>query len=263
MKVLMCEPKYYLISYEINPWMKINNQVDHKLAYQQWKNLFETIKKVAKEVHLVEPKEMLPDMVFTANAALIHNNIAYISNFRFKERQDESQHFNDWFIENGFQTVFYDKDHTYYFEGAGDALFMGDVLFYGHGFRSDKEFHENLKTLHSDNIVLCRLVDPYFYHMDTCFCPIDDKFAIWYPPAFSEESQKEIKDRIEVFAVPENEAKHFACNAVVLGKNVIIPSGCPETKKHLETKGYTVHECDMSEFIKAGGACKCLTLLLD
>jgi len=66
-----------------------------------------------------------------------------------------------------------------------------------------------------------------------------------------------------VFAVPENEAKHFACNAVVLGKHVIMPANCPETKNHLEHKGFTVFECDMSEFIKAGGACKCLTLLLD
>ncbi|MFA6037034.1 MAG: arginine deiminase-related protein [Legionellales bacterium] len=263
MKVLMCEPKHYSISYEINPWMKMDNQVNGSLAYSQWKNLHDTIQNIADEVHLVEPKTNLPDMVFTANAALIHKNLAYISNFRFNERKDESQHFNEWFLKQGFQTIFYDKKDDCFFEGAGDALFMGDLLFYGHGFRSDKVFHENLNTLNPENVILCNLVDPYFYHLDTCFCPINDSFAIWYPPAFSPESQKAITAKIELFAVPENEAKHFACNAVVLGKHVIIPADCPVTKKHLTDKGFTVHECDVSEFIKAGGACKCLTLLLD
>jgi N-dimethylarginine dimethylaminohydrolase len=44
---------------------------------------------------------------------------------------------------------------------------------------------------------------------------------------------------------------------------VIMPANCPETKKHLVNSGFSVYECDMSEFIKAGGACKCLTLLLE
>ena len=262
MKVLMCEPKYFLISYEINPWMKIDNQVNVILANAQWKNLYLTVKNIADEVLLVEPKDSLPDMVFTANAALIHNNIAYISHFRFNERKKESAHFNDWFKGQGFQTVLYDSKDDYFFEGAGDALFMGDLLFYGYGFRSDKEFHKHL-SLSSENIIFCRLIDPNFYHMDTCFCPIDNEFAMWYPPAFSDESRKIIKNKIALFAVPETEAKRFACNAVVLGKHIIIPAHCPETKKHLENKGFSVHECDVSEFIKAGGAGKCLTLLLD
>ncbi len=263
MKVLMCEPKYFLISYEINPWMKIDNQVNVLLAYTQWKNLYHTIKDLADEVLLVEPQNKLPDLVFTANAALIHKNIAYISHFRFNERKNESQHFNDWFIAQGFQTVLDNKKDDYFFEGAGDALFMGDLLFYGYGFRSDKEFHKKLTSLKPENIILCRLTDPYFYHMDTCFCPISSDFAIWYPPAFSPEARKLIESKIELFAVPEIEAKHFACNAVVLGKHIIMPADCPETKKHLVSKGFSVYECDVSEFIKAGGACKCLTLLLD
>jgi N-dimethylarginine dimethylaminohydrolase len=159
--------------------------------------------------------------------------------------------------------VLYENKEDYFFEGAGDALFMGELLFYGHGFRSDKEFHENLSSLNKENIIFCRLIDPYFYHMDTCFCPINKDFAIWYPPAFCEDSRKVIESKIELFAVPEQEAKNFACNAVVLGHHVIIPANCPETKKHLVNQGFSVYECDVSEFIKAGGACKCLTLLLD
>lgn len=263
MKVLMCEPKYFLISYEINPWMKIDNQVNNPLAYSQWENLYHTIKKIADEVYLVEPKDMLPDLVFTANAALIHEQIVYISNFRFPERKNESHHFNDWFLKHGYQTVLHNEQEDCFFEGAGDALFMGDLLFYGYGFRSDKAFHKKLNSLKQENIILCHLIDPYFYHMDTCFCPIDKNFAIWYPHAFSKESRKAIEGKIELFAVPENEAKNFACNAVVLGNQVIMPTDCPQTKQCLLDRGFIVHECDVSEFIKAGGACKCLTLLLD
>ncbi len=263
MKVLMCEPKYFLISYEINPWMKIENQVNVPRAIAQWQNLYQTIKNIADQVYLVEPQDNLPDMVFTANAALIHKNKAYISNFRFPERKNEAEYFNQWFLNYGLETKLHDKNQDYFFEGAGDALFMGDLLFYGYGFRSDKEFHTHLTSLFPKNIIFCHLIDPYFYHLDTCFCPVNEQFAIWYPYAFTPESRKAVEDKINVFAVPEAEARHFACNAVVLGDHIVMPAGCPETKKYLTSQGFSVLECDVSEFIKAGGACKCLTLLLD
>ena len=36
-----------------------------------------------------------------------------------------------------------------------------------------------------------------------------------------------------------------------------------ETANMLEAAGFKVHDTDVSEFIKAGGACKCLTLRID
>lgn len=68
---------------------------------------------------------------------------------------------------------------------------------------------------------------------------------------------------IELFDVDAEEAKRFACNSVVIHKNIIIPSGCPKLYEKLKKIGMTVHPCEVDEYIKAGGACKCLTMRLD
>jgi N-dimethylarginine dimethylaminohydrolase len=63
--------------------------------------------------------------------------------------------------------------------------------------------------------------------------------------------------------VPPEEAMHFCCNGVVCGKEIVVPRGCPKLGEDLQHRGYTPHPLAMAEFIKAGGACKCLTLFLE
>lgn len=273
MKILVCPPDYYNIEYEINAWMNLKQGAQRDLAAQQWQNLIGTIKQCGAEVVEVAAASGLPDMVFTANAALINDNKVYLSRFKCPERQPEYTHFRTWFEQNTDYTLadepedFFDADGNYIgpaFEGAGDALFVGDCLFAGTGFRSDIEIYPIInRTLNIKQHVICELVDPHYYHLDTCFCPINDKQAIWFPDAFSPASQKLMQQHAELFEIPAAEAKHFACNAVVIDKNVITPTECPETKKILNDLGYTVHQCEVTEYIKAGGACKCLTLRLD
>lgn len=113
-------------------------------------------------------------------------------------------------------------------------------------------------------VVICELILPNFYHLDTCFAPVDEKTALWYPPAFSDNTQKEILRRLpQSIAVSEKEANAFVCNAITIRKNVISPIGvADETKKTLKERGFKVTEVDMSEFMKSGGACQCLVLRL-
>jgi N-dimethylarginine dimethylaminohydrolase len=58
------------------------------------------------------------------------------------------------------------------------------------------------------------------------------------------------------------EAAHFACNAVVLGKDIVLAERSPQLCNALHERGYRTNELPMTEFIKAGGACKCLTLFI-
>lgn len=261
MKILMCRPTYYGVKYEINPWMSLSHHVDTDAAKKQWETLYHTIQNCNTEVLLVPPQPGWPDMVFTANAALIFQKQFLLAHFKYKERQGEESYYEKWFIENKFQKI--EPHNNDFFEGAGDALYAGETLFAGFAFRTERKFYENTAFFDQNKLVYCELVDPYFYHIDTCFCPLKDNLAIWYPKAFSPDSQKRMRDHIQLIEVNEKEAKRFACNAVVLGKHVILPTECPEIMRDLEAEGFTVHACDMSEFLKAGGACKCLTLRLD
>lgn len=264
MRLLMCRPDYYSVIYEINPWMNTEIDVDHHKALQQWQQLTQTISECGIKIELIEPVAALPDMVFTANAALIKNNIAYLSHFYYPQRQGESAHNYEWFSKHNMEVnTVADREHQF-FEGEGDALFAGaNTLFAGYGFRSQKSYYHYLEKTLGVQVIYCELINPYFYHLDTCFCPLDENTAIWWPDAFSSASQQTIKKAINVIDVAEHEAKKFCCNAIVYNKNVIIPAGCELLQKELELRGYTVHCCEMSEFIKAGGACKCLSLILD
>lgn len=267
MKILMCKPTYYNIDYEINPWMNKKIKAYHVKAMAQWDTLVTAIKNTGTDVVFIEPQKGWPDMVFTANAGLVKNNKIILSDFRYPERQGEKQFFAKWFIQAGYSVVpLMPETNKYYFEGEGDALFSPvsskERLFVGFGFRSDKAFYRNIELLGIRNVTYCELVDPYFYHLDTCFCPLNNNKGIWWRHAFTLDSQQQMRDVLELIDVPEDEAKHFACNAVVIDNTVIIPSGCPETKRILSSWGYNAVECEMSEFIKAGGACKCLTLFI-
>lgn len=264
MKILMCRPDYYEIEYEINPWMNIHSKANSEKALQQWETLYALILKCGAEIDLIPPVKGLPDMVFTANAGLFYKKQIILSRFKHKERQGELSHLQTWFIESGYTILnpFIPQNLTPYFEGAGDALLAGDQLFAAFGFRTDYAFYQQANYIDRNNTVFCELINPYFYHLDTCFCPLNDKQALWYPNAFSQDTQSKLRAHLQLIAVTEAEAKHFACNAVVINENVILPENCPTITAQLERLGFKVHACEMGEYLKAGGACKCLTLVI-
>lgn len=262
--ILMCAPDFYGIHYEINPWMKVEFGVNHEIALTQWKALCDTLKQCGAELHFLTPAKGWPDLVFTANGGLIlGEKQVVLPYFKYPERQGELTHFKEWFEKQNFRILNPHPEKGAHFEGAGDALFAGDLLFVGYGFRSDKDFFEKATYLPKNNLIYCELIDPYFYHLDTCFCPLNHSLALWYPEAFSVDARREMEKNIELIAVTEAEAKEFACNAVVINKHVILPTNTPVLQKILEKHQFQPHPLPMSEFIKAGGACKCLTLQLD
>lgn len=254
-RIVMCPPDHYGIDYSINPWMCPADNADKSLAISQWNALHAKLTELGAKVLLVEPKEGLPDMVFTANAGLPlkGSKIFYLSRFKFEERRGEEKWFRQFFQELGYEV----HHPVNFFEGAGDALYLGENLICGTGFRSTVEALETM----SGWSAFVQLVNPHFYHLDTCFCSLQNGEYLIFPAAFEEESLKMIRARgVKEIIVSEDEALKFACNAVVIGMDVILPSGCPVTCDQLHQRGYQTHPLDMSEFIKAGGACKCLTL---
>lgn len=261
-QVLICPPTHYGIEYEINPWMSKARQVDSSKAMQQWQAFRQALEAVGVDIHVVESGQDTPDMVFTANAGLVVGKTAVLSHFHHSERQGEEPLFERWFSEHGYTVVKPCRDGES-FEGAGDALPIGDVIVAGYGFRSDATVYDAISQAVGKRIVTCELVDPYFYHIDTCFSPINDKQAVIYRAAFTDAAISKLEaEGIELLDVPASEAKHFVCNMVTVGKQIIMPAGCPETKAMLEGMGYSIHEVEVTEYIKAGGACRCLTLFV-
>jgi len=260
--ILMCPPDYYGIEYEINPWMNRRRACDPKLAAHQWQLLRRVLEDRGAKVSLMRPVKGLPDMVFTANAALIYGDTAIPAHFRHPERQGEEPYGQQWLSQLGLHIR--PLRSGAFFEGAGDALFCGDTLFAGYRIRSDIAGHLEIGDLLHCRVIPLELVDERYYHLDTCFCPLTPGAAIYYPQAFDAYGRRALRELIDdLIPVSDAEAAHFACNAVVVGRKVITNTGCPELHQHLRAKGFDPCETPLGEFAKAGGSAKCLTLRLD
>jgi N-dimethylarginine dimethylaminohydrolase len=263
--LLMCPPDYYGVDYVINPWMETNvGGIQHPLAVRQWEGLRALLSAVI-ELRFAPPSPGWPDMVFTANAGLAIGGRVVVSRFRFGERRGEERLFEAWFLEQGFDVAPWPQDVL--FEGAGDALFDRDraLIWSGYGFRTGPAASPLIERIFDRQTVSLRLVDPRFYHLDTCLCPLPEGRLMYYPPAFDEASRKKIAsivapcDRIEV---GEEDALAFACNAIEADRRIFLNAASKDLHARLSAAGFKVAQTPLSEFMKAGGAAKCLTLKL-
>jgi lysine-ketoglutarate reductase/saccharopine dehydrogenase-like protein (TIGR00300 family) len=265
-RYLMCPPEFFQVDYVINPWMEGNiDRANGPLAAEQWHGLHVLLAGQGK-VELVTPISGSPDMVFTANAGLVLGDHAILSRFLHRERQSEEPHFREWFQQHGFRVHELPKDLP--FEGAGDALLdrVKPLLWAGYGFRTELDTHALIAQLLGIEVVSLRLIDKRFYHLDTCFCPLERGFLMYYPPAFDARSNAQIERRVPVekrVVLDEVDAIHFSANAVNIGETLVLHRASEPLKNQLSLAGFQVFEAPLSEFIKSGGAARCLTLRLD
>lgn len=263
--LLMCSPRLYSVNYVINPWMAGNvGGSSERRAMAQWERLYQTLTKLT-EVHLIEPVAGSPDMVFTANAGLARDGVVGLSSFLCPERQGEEPHFRRWFAEAGYRVVELPRETP--FEGEGDALFSADGsrLWVGYGTRTAASSHDALRGLWDAEVVGLHLIDPRFYHLDTCFAPLTDGSLLYYPAAFSPESRRAIEANYppeQRILVGEADALRFACNAVNLGRQIVLNHISPALERTLGDRGFVVTQLPLHEFLKAGGAAKCLVMKL-
>jgi len=269
-RFLMCEPRHFAVSYDINPWMSAHiGAASNTLARQQWDALATAMAAAGADLVVMEnqPAE-LPDLVFTANAACIHGSRAYLSCFAKPQRTPEQALYQAALQAVGLKTDTRFIDHHIPFEGAGDALQIeGGPLVTGWGFRSNPKAARILAECEKELAIFpAQLIDPRFYHLDTCFCPLTDGSVIWYPGAFSDATRHDIHIALELrgsIEVTETEARDFCCNAVEVGNTLFANHWSDRLISLLAARGYDALSVDLSEFMKAGGAAKCLTLRLD
>ena len=261
-RILMCPPDHYGIEYEINPWMNRSLGAVRQLAFQQWTALRDTLLGLGVQIETLTPRPGLPDLVFTANAGLVFRDLFLSSSFRHEVRAKESPIFDEWFASNDYH-VEHLPDGMFH-EGAGDALFCGDILFAGYRQRSDANAHQWVGQRLGVRVLPLELVNPRYYHLDTCFCPISRTEAIYFPDAFDSYGRRVLASHVPtLIPVEEAEARRFGCNAVVVGKSIVHNSRCPKLGESLAARGYKAIEVELDEFLKAGGSAKCLTLRLD
>lgn len=275
MRIVMCRPDYFDVTYTLstNRWMNPNIRPDLNLARRQWENLYENYKKHGVKVSVMCGQPYLSDMVFVANAGLPIRSYFIITNFFHEKRQREVPFLKTFFERRG--RLINLKD-SITFEGQGDALFIDQqTLLVGCGIRTSKYVVDALSDVAKmigrpiEVIMLpFRKISDYqeneliFYHLDTCLLYLSKiQTFLVYPRAFQEGTISVLREFGDIVELTRAEAESFACNSVVYHDVIFTPQiGRGRMYNFLTDSGYTVMEHDMSEFIKSGGAVKCLSL---
>jgi N-dimethylarginine dimethylaminohydrolase len=113
-------------------------------------------------------------------------------------------------------------------------------------------------------VLSVELVDARFYHLDLTFCPLDSRRAIVNPHAWDRYGRTVVERLVpEPLVLELDEALSFCANSVVIGSNIVMPACPPRVGRILEGWGFDVCVSPVTEFMKAGGGVRCLTLALD
>ena len=260
-EMLLCGPEFFSVDYVINPWMDVNDPVDPELAWRQWRHLRQILDDLGVRVHLIDPVPGLPDMVFTGDAGVVLGKRFVSSNFRPVERRPEADQFRKWFAKRGFSVELMPED--VYFEGLGDVVLDGRTAIAAHGQRTSHDALDHIRAHFAefDWIAELELVSPLYFHLGISLSLLDDKTGLYVPDAFSDESRDRVRqlDR-EMIPVSEEDARGFALNAIVVGRNLVVNYCSKELEAELEARGFNVIVCNASEFVKSGGGTRCLVL---
>jgi N-dimethylarginine dimethylaminohydrolase len=275
-RYLMCPPRHFAVTYSINPWMDPKAWSEsgltlYAVAARQWEGLRLALARHGAQIETVEPAIGLPDLVFTANAAVVLDGKALLTRFRHAERRGEEPVYAKAFRalqQRGLIEQVIEMPEGTALEGAGDCIWDADrsLFWMGHGFRSDLAASEVVERIFGAECVPLELANPNYYHLDTAFCPLPDGGVIYYPGAFTPAALAAIEARVEPayrIALDAVDAACFAANAAVLGMVVVLSSASDTLRRTLLARGYTVVETPLTVFQKSGGSACCLTLRLD
>ncbi len=273
---LMCRPEHFAVTYAINPWMDPKSWArdDRALASaarKEWDRLHGAMLDLGAQIELVPPVPGLPDLVFTANAAVVLDGKALLARFRHPQRQAEEPHFETMFSmlkDNGVIDSVSQLPGGLVLEGAGDCVWdqVRNLFWMGYGQRSDAAACHAVEQEFGVDVVALELADSRFYHMDTALRPLPGGEVIYYPNAFTAAGRAEICRRVPAerrIEISFDDARWFAANAVSIDNAIMLSRCSDRLRATIEAQGYRVITTPLNSFQRSGGSAFCLTLRLD
>jgi ornithine aminotransferase len=273
---LMSPPDHFEVAYSINPWMDPAQwQLDARRlardAANGWDLLHATYEQLGAEVVVKPPAQGWPDLVFTANCAVVLDGKAILARYLKAERAGEEAHGHAMFEQlkaRGIVDQVCRTPEGVYFEGAGDAIYDATrrVMWMGYGQRSCRAAHHTIEQLFGIPTISLELVDPHYYHLDTAFCLLSGGEVVYHPAAFTQDGREQIRAVVgpeKLIEAPAEDAGALAVNAVCIDRVVVMCHCSPTLRAELQSRGYHVHVVPLGSFNRSGGAAYCLTLQLN
>ena len=275
-RLLMCPPDHFGVKYAINPWMDPpswtrNDQALTAASHHEWTMLRDTLVSLGASIELVPAAATVPDLVFTANAAVVLDRKALLARFRHPERQKEEVHFETTFRalqRRGLIDCIDKLPDEVVLEGSGDCVWdvRRNQFWLGYGPRSDAAAEQIVEEAFDVEVVAIELANPRFYHMDTALCPLSRGEVMFVPDAFTKKGRATIYDQVNAcqrIVVDVEDACRLAANAVRIGDTLVMSSCGDRLRSDLAKRGYHVVTTPLCSFLRSGGSAFCLTLRLD
>lgn len=275
-RFLMCRPEHFGVVYAINPWMRPKDwkEDEHALSEQsrrEWMGLRHMLAELGADIELVPAASGVPDLVFTANSAVVLDRKALLARFRYPQRRGEESHFKNAFRSlqaRGVIDAIRTLPDGVMLEGAGDCVWdrTRKMFWMGYGPRSDAAARAVVEKTFGVEAVPLELADPRFYHLDTALCPLPYGEVMYVPEAFTSEGRAVIRDTVvkaQRIEVAMKDACQLAANAVCVDNTLVMSACGPRLRAELEERGYRVVTVPLDSFLRSGGAAFCLTLRLD
>jgi N-dimethylarginine dimethylaminohydrolase len=271
-RVLLCSPAHFEVVDQKNPYMSEEVPVDRQRAQAQWQALCSALEQAGCQVETIAPAPGLEDMVFAANPVFVgfHEGLGKFivpSRMVHPSRQREVPFYVDWFRQRGFKIIEVDLGADR-LEGHGDLLWHPDWsrVYAGYGFRSTvggvEKFRDSMTEL-GIQVVPLHLVEPYCYHLDTCFCPLNNEAVLVYPGAYAPESLASLRGFWKrIHELTADEAHKFMGNGIVASGTYLTPYVTPHLESILREEGLEPVIVDTSEFEKSGGSLFCMKAFL-
>ncbi|HXM54412.1 MAG TPA: arginine deiminase-related protein [Candidatus Dormibacteraeota bacterium] len=262
-RYVVCGPEHFAVGDAINPWMDPDRQPCRDRFIAEWNGLLRTLHALGAVVDVMPAPSGLADMVFVRDGAVVFNGRAVAGRFLHAVRQPEVDHVMAWLERLGCPASDLVLPPSAYLEG-GDVAVFGRELFAGWGFRTNRAAHAALAGGLGVPVHSLRLVDPRFYHLDTCLCVLDDRHVLYAPEALDAAGRRLVREVVpEPLELRAGEALQFCANAIVLDRTVVMSSCPPRLARVLDEHGFDVCVAPVGEFYKSGGAVSCLTLPID
>jgi N-dimethylarginine dimethylaminohydrolase len=260
--ILLVDPNNFQLETSINPWMNVDVEVDPDKMKEQWINIKDELENLNCNVEVLPSQKNLPDMVFAANAGMVYKEVSVISSFRDKSRKGEEDHFYNWFKKT-FPKVEKIKGSKNFWEGQACSVIWDTNAIFSISSRANEESAKQLIkiwSLEQYDYRLIELIDPFFYHLDVCFCLINDDTAMLCPMAFKQADYEWISSKFSnIINVTYDDALNFSCNACVIENNILLNDNISsDLENKLKQFELNLIKINVSEFIKSGGGVKCL-----
>jgi len=263
----MVSPEHFDVVDVRNPFMQGQvGRVDRAAAQEQWRELKASLERDVP-VEVVPGEADLVDMVFCQNQTLLGHDaqgrrLCVPAHMCLPGRQAEVPPLVEFFRGQGYRVEDVVPPGVG-FEGGGDATWHpGRRLLWGAwGPRSDLAAYGPIAEAYGVPVLRLELVDPRFYHLDTCFLPLDERTVLIYPGAFSEAGQALIA-AVFPSVVPVGEAEAagaLALNGVPLpGRRMVMGKGATMLAVLLRELSWSVREVRLGEYLKSGGGAYCM-----